>query len=169
VYITGTTLSLTGISTPGSAQPAHAGGGGDDFVARFSPAGALIWATYCGSTGNEYNGLCTADATVIVTNASGCSDTSAAFTESSVTAIKDPTQLQNNIHIYPNPASTLLNIVTPVPLNITITGIDGRILMNKDNVKTMDVSNLANGMYMIRFNDKDGNFIKTDKFTKLSQ
>ncbi|WP_190277197.1 DUF7948 domain-containing protein [Taibaiella lutea] len=106
--------------------------------------------------------------TVVVTNPGGCTDTSDVFAISNVVAIQNVEQLKNSIQIYPNPANSILNILSPVALNINITGMDGRVFINKDNVKAIDISNLSNGVYMIRFTDKDGHFIKTEKFTKLS-
>lgn len=54
VYIAGTTISSSGISTAGSYQPVYTGGvGGDAFVARFSKTGSLQWGTYFGGSGSE--------------------------------------------------------------------------------------------------------------------
>lgn len=46
-YVIGSTMSPNGISTPGSHQPMSAGGP-DVFVAKYSPAGTRLWATYFG-------------------------------------------------------------------------------------------------------------------------
>jgi hypothetical protein len=60
VYISGITQSDTGVATTGSAQSIYSAGG-DDFLVRFDTAGNRIWATYCGGSGSEYNGLCATD------------------------------------------------------------------------------------------------------------
>lgn len=55
-YICGTTTSSVGISTPGSHQPAYAGGGspaGDAFLAKFNSAGVRQWGTYYGGISSE--------------------------------------------------------------------------------------------------------------------
>lgn len=60
VYIAGVTYSATGIATAGSHQAVY-GGTGDNYLARFDSTGALVWATYYGSSGTESGGICTAD------------------------------------------------------------------------------------------------------------
>ncbi len=53
-YMTGNTNSLTGISTPGAYQ-ANNSGSSDNYLAKFSSAGSLQWATYLGGTGWDYH------------------------------------------------------------------------------------------------------------------
>jgi hypothetical protein len=51
IFLAGTTSSTNLPGTSGGAQPAHAGGGVDGFVARFSPTlTALLQATYAGGS-----------------------------------------------------------------------------------------------------------------------
>lgn len=52
VYITGMTQSTAAIATTGAHQPVF-GGGIDAFLAQFTSAGALGWATYYGGSSNE--------------------------------------------------------------------------------------------------------------------
>ncbi len=55
LYLAGTTKSTDSIATPGSHQPAFAGGQDDGFVARFDTAGVRQWGTYYGG---EYSDGC---------------------------------------------------------------------------------------------------------------
>ncbi len=55
VYLAGRTSSLSGISTPGSRQSKHNGGGEDGFLSKFSASGEKIWSTYYG--GSNYDEL----------------------------------------------------------------------------------------------------------------
>ncbi|MFA6056826.1 MAG: T9SS type A sorting domain-containing protein [Taibaiella sp.] len=53
VYITGITISSSGIATAGAHQTVYGGGGSDFFLAKFNTSGALQWGTYIGGTGIE--------------------------------------------------------------------------------------------------------------------
>lgn len=53
VYATGFTGSTSGVATSGAHQTSH-GGGDDAFIAKFSPEGQLLWATYFGGNENEH-------------------------------------------------------------------------------------------------------------------
>ncbi len=64
VYMVGTSNSTNAIASPGSHQPVYGGGStltfGDAFVVKFNTAGARIWGTYYGGTGDEWSiGCCT--------------------------------------------------------------------------------------------------------------
>ena len=54
VYITGVTLSDSGIATLGSYQTSYAGGTnyGNPFLAKFTSNGVLLWGTYYGGSGD---------------------------------------------------------------------------------------------------------------------
>lgn len=57
VYIAGFTISTSNIATAGAHQSVNSGpftsAGGDNFLAKFSNAGTLLWATYYGGSGHE--------------------------------------------------------------------------------------------------------------------
>ena len=54
-YITGYTVSTTGISTTGSHQPVFGGGAGADvYLVKFNGAGVRQWGTYYGNTGDDW-------------------------------------------------------------------------------------------------------------------
>ncbi|RYD56892.1 MAG: T9SS type A sorting domain-containing protein [Sphingobacteriales bacterium] len=52
VYLSGLTKSTTGIATSG-AYKASISGSSDAYIARFSPSGSLLWASYFGGTGDD--------------------------------------------------------------------------------------------------------------------
>jgi hypothetical protein len=60
VYITGYTNSPSGLATPGTHQTTN-NGGNEVFVARFSTAGVLQWATYYGGESADYASAITVD------------------------------------------------------------------------------------------------------------
>jgi uncharacterized protein (TIGR03437 family) len=62
VYVVGGTNSSNVGATSGSLANAFQGGPGDGFIAKFSPAGALIYMTYLGGSGDDYASAVVADA-----------------------------------------------------------------------------------------------------------
>ncbi|MBK7035563.1 MAG: T9SS type A sorting domain-containing protein [Bacteroidetes bacterium] len=67
------------------------------------------------------------------------------------------TVMEENISFFPNPATEVLNIniVDITVNNITILDLSGKVLIIIENTntgtKTIDVSALTSGMYIIRF------------------
>ncbi len=54
IYIIGETASVTNIASVGAYQETHNGGIDDAFIAKFSPAGLRLWATYYGGEGLDH-------------------------------------------------------------------------------------------------------------------
>ncbi|KAA5534897.1 T9SS type B sorting domain-containing protein [Taibaiella lutea] len=61
IYLTGTTASLSGI-TSGGYQNVYGGGTSDAFIIKFDAAGIRQWATYYGGSDYDYGGSCITDA-----------------------------------------------------------------------------------------------------------
>jgi hypothetical protein len=61
VYIAGTTAALSGMGVSGH-QNSFGGGNTDGYLAKFTPAGTLIWSTYYGGNGTDYGAVCATDA-----------------------------------------------------------------------------------------------------------
>ncbi len=53
VYLGGTTVSPSGIASPGSWQTSYGGGANDAYLVKFDPSGNRLWATYYGGTADE--------------------------------------------------------------------------------------------------------------------
>ena len=73
-------------------------------------------------------------------------------------------QLSNTV-IYPNPASSVLNIENAENSTIQIFDLLGRVVMTKNDIslnQQLNVSNLTTGTYLIKITN--GNQVKTDKF-----
>ncbi len=69
----------------------------------------------------------------------------------------------NEISVYPNPASTSVNIAAQGMQNITIIDMTGRVVMTKDvnsNFETIDVADFAKANYMVRIATADGVVVK---------
>jgi len=70
------------------------------------------------------------------------------------------------ISVYPNPATSVVNISAPIELKAVVTGIDGRTLLEQENAKQVDISKLPDGLYMIMLYNKAGDRLFVQKLTK---
>ncbi len=70
------------------------------------------------------------------------------------------------ISMYPNPANATLNVVAGETVNVSILSVDGKELMHINNAKSINVSDLATGVYIIKIANSENVVIKTAQFTK---
>jgi len=102
--------------------------------------------------------------TVVVTDANGCTDTSAVYTIGTVGVANAPAV--QSVKIYPNPATAVLHIEAGVKVNAVIMSVDGKVLISQKEATDLDIHNLANGMYMIMVYNEGNALISTAKFVK---
>ncbi|MDR3679870.1 MAG: T9SS type A sorting domain-containing protein, partial [Flavipsychrobacter sp.] len=103
---------------------------------------------------------------LVVTNSEGCTGVSNVFVKNT-TGVSNVSG-NNDITIYPNPVSTVVHIDASIPVDATISTIEGREALKQADAKTIDLSSLANGIYMIRVYDKAGTLLKVEKLVKAS-
>ena len=103
--------------------------------------------------------------TVTVTDSNGCMATSAPYMESGL-GVANVMVSGDDVKIYPNPASSVVNIDAPVKVDVSIISMQGKVALDQHNVKTMDISGLANGVYMMQVFDENHMLIKTEKLVK---
>lgn len=75
------------------------------------------------------------------------------ITLSATNAIDD---VKANVAIYPNPANDMLNVVAEGVKSIEIIDATGRVVLNTKNAGSIDISNLSNGIYMVRTITNEG-------------
>ncbi len=83
--------------------------------------------------------------------------------------VNEVTRALQNLLVYPNPATSTLNISFDYALakQINIMDLSGRIIdqINIDGINTaINVSNLSNGIYIYQINAADGALINSGKF-----
>ncbi len=117
-----------------------------------------------GATNSVYVITTTGNFTVVVTDGNGCSVTSAEFVVSGTTGIT--TVSVDDIRLFPNPATSVITIEAPVRVNVSIMAADGKVIIRSNDATNVDVSNLANGMYMIMIYSQQNELLKADKFIK---
>jgi hypothetical protein len=113
---------------------------------------------------------------VTVTNSSGCSAVAADTTlfivytgpkmnQDELLALTE--QEENEaIVVYPNPSNRIFTIATENSIKATVTDLQGRVLMELNDATTINLSQYANGIYLLQLLDDENRVIKTVKLVK---
>ncbi|WP_118950384.1 DUF7948 domain-containing protein [Taibaiella helva] len=118
-----------------------------------------------GATSASYTVSATGDYTVKVTDVFGCSGTSAALQVPTL-GIGGSKSIADKIQVYPNPSSKIVHISSPVKLQIRLSSIDGRKLLEMDETSTIDIGAYPEGLYLLQLSDSKGHLLKTVKLTR---
>lgn len=102
---------------------------------------------------------------VVVADITGCTDTAAAYTILP-TGINTPVQ-SVVVKVFPNPASDMIFIDAPVNVHAVVLSPDGRIAKTA-NGNSVNVSDLANGMYLIQVYNEQNVLLNTARFSKIN-
>jgi len=70
------------------------------------------------------------------------------------------------IRIYPNPTHDQIFVAAPVPLNLSLYDLTGRLLQQSKEKNEMNMAGFADGMYLLKMEDQKGRFIKMEKVLK---
>jgi len=116
-----------------------------------------------GATQSTYTVMQNGAYQVVVGLANGCTDTSEVYEVTSATSIKG-SPIAQQVQVYPNPSRGVLNIKAPVAVQWELVSIDGRrLLQGKGKTKTIVLSDYAEGVYLLKIADQNGNFLKTER------
>jgi hypothetical protein len=74
--------------------------------------------------------------------------------------------IASDVQIFPNPATDVLSVTAAQNVNVAIFSIDGKKLMDQKNAKSINVSSLVSGMYLIQVYGENNELLKADKFIK---
>lgn len=110
---------------------------------------------------------------VAVTDSNGCQSFSAQYVLNGWTGgIGGSTGVVNvnngDISIYPNPAQQLVHIVCTQDIRVLVQAADGRTVLEVSATKDVDISHLADGVYVLTVYDTAGRSLKTEKLIKAS-
>ena len=103
---------------------------------------------------------------VIVTDANGCQSASANYILGGVGV--STVNANTEIKIYPNPAQTMIHIESDLSLHATIYSMDCRSLIDQADAKDINITSLADGVYVIKLTDENGVIMKTEKLVKAN-
>gem|GEM_PF-1217921 len=121
-----------------------------------------------GQNGSSITPPMPGDYKVMATNARNCNG------YSTVLHYLNDNGVNNNIaagdiHIYPNPASSIIHIDAPLKVTVIISSLEGKVVMKQVDATTLDISTLPNAVYLIKVYDADGALLKIDKMVKNGQ
>ncbi len=190
IYLAGYTASPTGIASPGAYQVSYGGNNEDAFLAKFNNSGQRLWATYYGGSNTDaafsvgvdanrniflagssasISGIATSGA-YQDTLEGGIDDFLAKFDSSSGNvSINNFIPATNDIQIYPNPITSIVHIQSPTTVNLRVSSIEGKPLIEKQNAKEINISSLPTGTYFFSIYDNNtGLKLKTEQLVKLS-
>ena len=102
---------------------------------------------------------------VKVTDSNGCTGISPLF-HFDVRWLGVSNVTPGEVRVYPNPAHSALYISSPVKVRVVISSMDGKEEINEADARKVDISRLADGMYMITLYDEHGLRLGVRKFTK---
>ncbi|HTN17150.1 MAG TPA: T9SS type A sorting domain-containing protein, partial [Chitinophagaceae bacterium] len=71
-----------------------------------------------------------------------------------------------DIRIFPNPVSSVVQVRAPFPIQATLTDLSGRVLLYSKEARELDMSPFADGLYLLRITDAEGRIIGTQKLLK---
>ncbi len=98
---------------------------------------------------------------VVVTNELGCSD-SGSYVVTNV-YVEDIPAGKNGIQIYPNPARDYIYIKATQKVNVSLSGVDGKVIARQNNTKKVSLSGLNSGLYFIYIYDSTGSMLYVDR------
>jgi len=108
-----------------------------------------------GATAQSYTAAQNGNYTVVVTDANGCSNISAAV---NVTGVGIVDLVEVDVKVYPNPTNGQLQIVTSAMIkNIVIYNLQGQIVWSANHHTTeLDLTDFAEGAYFMIINMREG-------------
>jgi hypothetical protein len=82
------------------------------------------------------------------------------------TSIENRLTLAKQIHVYPNPTHDILHLYAPVTVNIMLTDVTGRLIMEVKNALDISLKHLNAGMYLMQVQDRNDVLLHTIKVVK---
>ena len=95
-----------------------------------------------------------------------CLDTSDVYTATNVTGILNLNDKAQQIKVYPIPASAVVYIDAPFPVQATLTSIEGKMIHTARKTNKISVEALSKGIYYLRVSDENGTLLKVEKIIK---
>jgi hypothetical protein len=121
-----------------------------------------------GATSQTYTAVANGTYRVKVKDANGCES----FSDPEFLydlGVHSTVNVASQIKLYPNPTDGVVHIDAPINVQIVVRDYTGKIVIETENTNLVDLSNFADGMYMVFLNDLNGNFLKVEKLMKSTK
>jgi len=124
-----------------------------------------------GSTTSTHNLIANGTYRLRVKDANGCEGESNPIeiidNRLSITGV---TVQKDQIKIYPNPTESKVYIESPVAVMVEVKDVTGKTIIESQEVKEIDLSKFADGVYLFIVSDKDGNeLVKQQRVSKITR
>jgi hypothetical protein len=72
----------------------------------------------------------------------------------------------SSVKFYPNPATNVINVTASEKVNVSIFSVDGKLILDEKDAKSINVESLTSGVYFIKAFDDQGHTMKIEKMIK---
>lgn len=104
----------------------------------------------------------------IVTDENDCSDASDTVDTEQSSGIKLNVGTSRKIKIYPNPTQSKVFLEADFNLDLRVTDLTGRLIVEEKDAKAIDMSVYADGVYIFTIMSKEGEVLGVEKINKIS-
>ena len=169
-------ISIGGLPYPGTISGYTSLCAGNSIALTESTSGGT-WSSSNTSVatvaGGVVTGIAAGAATISYSVTNSCGTRSATHAVTVIanglcnTMVNNTGSTPKELSLYPNPASNTLFIDAPQKVNVRITSLDGKVVIAQIDATEINITPLANGMYLVMIYDTNNELLKTAKFAKI--
>jgi hypothetical protein len=119
--------------------------------------------TISGATSISYTATTNGSYAVIITNSSGCSDTSNCIIVTTLNTTEKKSDITFNLHPNPTKGKVTLSVPNQELVNVVVYNALGKIIYSNNNLghgASLDLSSFQNGVYMIQIHHSKGSLVQ---------
>lgn len=118
-----------------------------------------------GETRRNFNMMFDGNYHVVVTNSFNCVNVSDTLSVQGL-SVKVVSRQDVQVEVYPNPSQDVINIASPITVDLKVRDIQGKLILELKDAKKVDMSNFADGVYIFTITDQEGVVLKMDRVVK---
>jgi large repetitive protein len=119
-----------------------------------------------GATSNIYNMVFDGKYFVKVSDKNGCESVSDTLNYDKLGIVANK---HLSFKIYPNPTNSVVYVDAPVKATVKVTDIMGRLIVDSTDAKEINLESVADGTYLIKVLDQDGNYLGSEQVMKVTR